>query len=94
MLTADLETRRASYRDLLGTAERIVHLDGHLRETEAVLADLSRECNSNVVDRKVLDVAQSKVPTTNMSELNTICSRTAKADGTAKELQAVPSRHN
>ena len=42
---------RASYRDLLGTAERIIEMDGQMREVELVLGGLGKKCNSRMLDR-------------------------------------------
>ncbi len=57
MLTL-IEDSRSSYRDLLSTAERITRLDGFMQEAEASMADLSRKCNSDAVEREARTVAQ------------------------------------
>jgi hypothetical protein len=49
---------RSSYRDLLSTAERIRSIDGQMREAEDSLADISRNCNSDVIDSKVLEATK------------------------------------
>ncbi|KAI9718903.1 MAG: hypothetical protein M1812_003787 [Candelaria pacifica] len=41
----------ASYRDLLGTAERIIEMDGQMEIVEANLGDMGRKCNSRVLER-------------------------------------------
>lgn len=41
---------RASYRDLLRTAESIVEMDENIHRVEANLSDVSRKCNSKVID--------------------------------------------
>ena len=44
---------RASYRDLLGTAERIIEMDEVMREVEAKMAGLGRECGVRAVEGRV-----------------------------------------
>lgn len=41
----------ASYRDLLGTAERIVEMDEQIQSVEAHLGDMGRKCNARMVER-------------------------------------------
>lgn len=41
----------ASYRDLLGTAERIVEMDGQMQAVEANLGEIGRKCNARAVER-------------------------------------------
>ncbi|KAH0543367.1 hypothetical protein FGG08_002323 [Glutinoglossum americanum] len=41
----------ASYRDLLGTAERIVEMDGTMQQVETHLGVISQKCNSRSLDR-------------------------------------------
>lgn len=41
----------ASYRDLLGTAERIIAMDDQIRAAEGHLADVARRCNTRVLER-------------------------------------------
>ncbi|CZT20014.1 uncharacterized protein RCC_05871 [Ramularia collo-cygni] len=40
-----------SYRDLLGTAERIIEMDGQIRQAESYMEDIGRKCNSRAVGR-------------------------------------------
>jgi hypothetical protein len=40
-----------SYRDLLGTAERIIEMDGQMQEVEMILGQAGHKCNSGAVDR-------------------------------------------
>jgi hypothetical protein len=40
-----------SYRDLLGTAERIVEMDSQMQEVEVILGQAAYKCNSGAVDR-------------------------------------------
>ncbi|EMC96187.1 hypothetical protein BAUCODRAFT_70384 [Baudoinia panamericana UAMH 10762] len=42
----------ASYRDLLGTAERIVEMDERMRGVEGALSGIARGCNVRVLERK------------------------------------------
>ena len=57
MLTL-IEDSRSSYRDLLSTAESITRLDGSMQQAEASIADLSRNSNSDAVEREARAVAQ------------------------------------
>ncbi|KAH9843432.1 conserved oligomeric Golgi complex subunit 1-like [Teratosphaeria destructans] len=41
----------ASYRDLLGTAERIIEMDEHIRQVEDGLGHIGSRCNARVVER-------------------------------------------
>ncbi|KAI9788534.1 MAG: hypothetical protein M1835_002220 [Candelina submexicana] len=41
----------ASFRDLLGTAERIIEMDGQMEVVETNLGDMGRKCNSRVLER-------------------------------------------
>ncbi|KAH0562995.1 hypothetical protein GP486_002443 [Trichoglossum hirsutum] len=41
----------ASYRDLLGTAERIIEMDGTMQQVEAHIGAISRKCNPRTLDR-------------------------------------------
>ncbi|KAK3079513.1 hypothetical protein LTS18_004663, partial [Coniosporium uncinatum] len=41
----------ASYRDLLGTAERIVDMDERMQRVETILGQAGRKCNSRAVER-------------------------------------------
>lgn len=51
-------TASSSYRDLLGTADRIIHLDQQLQETEKVMGEVSLQCNLDVIDQKARHLAQ------------------------------------
>ncbi|KAF2146139.1 uncharacterized protein K452DRAFT_294744 [Aplosporella prunicola CBS 121167] len=41
----------ASYRDLLGTAERIIEMDNQMEHVETTLGSVGQKCNSRMVDR-------------------------------------------
>lgn len=41
----------ASYRDLLGTAERIIEMDGQMSLAEGTLSDIGRRCDYRIVER-------------------------------------------
>ena len=41
----------ASYRDLLGTAERIIEMDQQMETVESNLGDIGRRCNARTVER-------------------------------------------
>jgi conserved oligomeric Golgi complex subunit 1 len=41
----------ASYRDLLGTAERIIEMDGQITTVEEQLSDIGRRCNAPTLER-------------------------------------------
>ena len=43
---------RASYRDLLDTAERIVGMDEAIQKVEFNLGFISEKCNSRLVERR------------------------------------------
>lgn len=43
----------ASYRDLLGTAERIIEMHGQMQRVETLLGDIGTKCNGSVVERIV-----------------------------------------
>jgi hypothetical protein len=40
-----------SYRDLLGTAERIIEMDSQMQEVEVILGQAAQKCNSGAVER-------------------------------------------
>ncbi|KAF7187176.1 Conserved oligomeric Golgi complex subunit 1 [Pseudocercospora fuligena] len=40
-----------SYRDLLGTAERIIDMDNQIQEVEHHMGDIGRKCNARTVER-------------------------------------------
>ena len=44
---------RNSYRDLLGTAESIVHMDEEMRRAENYLSDIGRRCNTRVLEKSL-----------------------------------------
>ncbi|KAF7502103.1 hypothetical protein GJ744_007208 [Endocarpon pusillum] len=48
----------SSYRDLLGTADRIIQLDQRMQETEELMGEVSLQCNSGVIDKKARHLAQ------------------------------------
>lgn len=48
----------SSYRDLLGTADRIIQLDHRMQETEELMGEVSLQCNSDVIDKKARHLAQ------------------------------------
>ena len=41
----------ASYRDLLGTAERIIEMDEQMQEVDLYLGNIGRKCNARTVER-------------------------------------------
>ncbi|KAK4550591.1 hypothetical protein LTR36_000170 [Oleoguttula mirabilis] len=41
----------ASYRDLLGTAEKIIEMDAQMQAVEGHLGDIGRKCNARAVER-------------------------------------------
>ena len=43
---------RASYRDLLGTAESIIEMDRQGHEVEDYLGDIGAKCNTRILERK------------------------------------------
>ena len=47
---------RASYRDLLGTAETIVEMNRRMRHIETNLGDMSRRCNARMLEKKALNL--------------------------------------
>lgn len=40
-----------SYRDLLGTAERIIEMDGQIQVVDGLMGEMGRRCNAGVVER-------------------------------------------
>ncbi|KAL8879823.1 MAG: hypothetical protein Q9192_008152, partial [Flavoplaca navasiana] len=42
----------ASYRDLLGTAESIIQMDGQMQQVESYIGDMGMRCNSSLLGRK------------------------------------------
>lgn len=49
---------RASYRDLLGTAESIIEMDGTIRKVEVHLGDIGARCNSRLLEKKISNLRQ------------------------------------
>lgn len=41
----------ASYRELLGTAETIIEMDGQMHEVETYLGDMGKKCNSRLLEK-------------------------------------------
>lgn len=41
-----------SYRDLLGTAESIIQMDGQMQDVEVHLGNMSSKCNARLLDKK------------------------------------------
>lgn len=50
----------ASYRDLLGTAEKIIEMDGQMHVLEAGLGEMGRRCDARVLERSGRDWAEMK----------------------------------
>jgi uncharacterized membrane protein len=51
ILSLPLTSSRASYRDLLGTAERIIEMDEKMQQVEYTLGQVGQHCNSRVVEK-------------------------------------------
>lgn len=66
-----------SYRDLLGTADRIIEMDEQMSRAESVLSDVGQNCNARAVER----IARSHA---RMAKLRR--DRTAGRNGLASEL--------
>lgn len=47
---------RKSYRDLLGTAESIIEMDGKMQETETHLEQMSKMCSARLLEKKMLNL--------------------------------------
>ena len=43
---------RASYRDLLGTAEAIIEMDGEMHDVEAYIGEIGQRCNTRLLEKK------------------------------------------
>ena len=43
---------RASYRDLLRTADSIIEMDGHMHHIEAYLGEMGKNCNTRLLEKK------------------------------------------
>ena len=50
----------ASYRDLLGTAERIIEMDQQMENVESNLGDIGQRCNAHTVERILENGAQMR----------------------------------
>ena len=46
------KSRRASYRDLLGTAESIIEMDGEMHDVEAYIGEIGQRCNTRLLEKK------------------------------------------
>ncbi|KAL8800091.1 MAG: hypothetical protein Q9200_007354 [Gallowayella weberi] len=46
----------ASYRDLLGTAESIVEMDGQIQKVDFYLGDIGTKCNSRLLEKKAANL--------------------------------------
>ncbi|KAL8693420.1 MAG: hypothetical protein Q9224_003757, partial [Gallowayella concinna] len=46
----------ATYRDLLGTAESIVEMDGQMQKVDSYLGDMGARCNSRLLEKKVANL--------------------------------------
>ena len=44
--------RRASYRDLLGTANSIIEMDGEMHNVEAYMGEMGQRCNTRLLEKK------------------------------------------
>jgi len=42
----------ASYRDLLGTAESIIEMNGQMQKVETYIGDIGQKCNTRLLERK------------------------------------------
>ena len=49
---------RASYRDLLATAESIIEMDGEMQKVEVHLGDLGARCNTRLLEKKISNLRQ------------------------------------
>lgn len=41
-----------SYRDLLGTAESIIEMDGEMQQVESYFVDMGRKCDARLLEKK------------------------------------------
>ena len=41
-----------SYRDLLGTAESIIEMDGQMHQVEAFMGNIGQKCNTRLLEKK------------------------------------------
>lgn len=42
-----------SYRDLLGTAESIIEMDGEMQQVESYFVNMGRKCDSRLLQKKI-----------------------------------------
>ncbi len=54
-VTADLDPS-ASYRDLLGTAESIIEMDGQMQQVESYIGGMGMRCNSRLLGKKAANL--------------------------------------
>ena len=47
---------RASYRNLLGTAESIIEMDDQMHDVEALIGNIAQKCNTRLLERKMLNL--------------------------------------
>lgn len=50
--STDVLPSSASYRDLLGTAESIIQMDGQMEDVEVHLGRMSSKCNARLLEKK------------------------------------------
>jgi len=75
-LRSDISTNRerlrslvgGSYRDLLGTAETIIEMDGKMHDVEGLMADIGRKCNSRMLERSAMQSRNLKLVAAKPSE--------------------------
>jgi hypothetical protein len=63
----------SSYRDLLGTADRIIQLDQRMQETEKLLGYVSLQCNLDIIDKKARHLAEVRGLTAQQSSFFLPC---------------------
>ncbi|KAL9625966.1 MAG: hypothetical protein Q9204_007694, partial [Flavoplaca sp. TL-2023a] len=71
----------ASYRDLLGTAESIIQMDGQMQQVESYIGDMGMRCNSRLLEKKAANLrawdsdskARGTVTTSEWSSGREIC---------------------
>ena len=47
---------RASYRNLLGTAESIIEMDGQIHDVETLIGDIGVKCNTRLIEKKTANL--------------------------------------
>ena len=52
------DSARASYRELLGTAETIIEMDGKIQKVEAHLGNLGERCNTRLLEKKTSNLTR------------------------------------